>query len=217
MRPPGAFNDDGAGSAMHGEAPPPARSNELNSGPSSSQVARRRVGAALGLTAEKSGARKGLASCRETTACGTTRRSGVAGAVSAGGSGGATSRAAASNPASCSRFRMSARAASDSTASSPSRSSNDVSRVAICARISAIPSRRLSMADRRASLLISARTRARSSRARTATTWNFVRSEGSTRPRCAAASTSDAVRASTGMMPSSSRARPRRCDERAVG
>ena len=160
---------------MQGEAPPPARSNELNSGPSSSQVARRRAGAALGLAAEKSGARKGLASWRETTVCGTTRRSGVAGAT--GGSGGATSRAAASNPASCSRFRMSARAASGRTASSASSASNDVSRVAVCARISAIPSRRLSIADRRASLLISARTLARSWRASTATTWNFVRSE----------------------------------------
>ena len=110
---------------------------------------------------------------------------------------------------------MSALAASDRTASSASSASNDVSRVAVCARISAIPSRRLSIADRRASLLISARTRARSWRARTATTWNFVRSEGSTRPRCAAASTSLAVRASTGMMPSS-RARTRRCDARAV-
>ena len=97
---------------------------------------------------------------------------------------------------------MSARAASDRTASSASSVSNDVSRVAVWARISAIPSRRLSIADRRASLLISARTRARSWRARTATTWNFVRSEDSTRPRWAAASTSDAVRASTGMMPS---------------
>ena len=111
---------------------------------------------------------------------------------------------------------MSARAASDRTASSASSASNDVSRVAVCARISAIPSRRLSIADRRASLLISARTLARSWRARTATTWNFVRSEGSTRPRWAAASTSHAVRASTGMMPSSSRARARRCDARAV-
>ena len=88
-------------------------------------------------------------------------------------------------------------AASDRTASSASSASNDVSRVAVWARTSAIPSRRLSIAERRASLLTSARTRARSWRARTATTWNFVRSEGSMRPRRAAASTSAAVRAST--------------------
>ena len=52
--------------------PPLARSNELNSGPSSSQLANRRGSTVAGRTAEKSGARNGLASCRETTDCGTT-------------------------------------------------------------------------------------------------------------------------------------------------
>ena len=86
-----------------------------------------------------------------------------------------------------------------------------MSRAAVFARIVAIPSRRLSCSARWASVLVSsARTRARSSRTSRATTWNFVRTEGSTRPRSAAASTSRTVRASTGMMPSLSRSRTRR-------
>ena len=66
---------------MHAGAPPPARSKELSSGPSSSQPARRRGREVLCGTAEKSGARKGFASCREITGCGTIRRSGAAEAV----------------------------------------------------------------------------------------------------------------------------------------
>jgi hypothetical protein len=192
---------------MHGEAPPPARSNELNSGPSSSQVARRRVGAVLGRAAEKSGARNGLASWRETIACGTTRRSGAAGGS---GSAGATSTGSTSRPASVCRLRMSALAASDSTASSPSNASNEVSRVAVWARTSAISSRRLSMPERRVSLLISVCTRVRSWRASRATTWNFVRTDGAIDRRSTAASTSRTARASCGIRPRLSwlRARP---------
>ena len=66
----------GSGRAMHAEAPPPARSNELKQRAEqlpAGQAAR--TGVALGAADEKSGARKGLASCRETTDCGTTRRS----------------------------------------------------------------------------------------------------------------------------------------------
>ena len=66
---------------MQAGAPPPARSKELSSGPSSSQPARRRGREVSCGTAEKSGARKGFASCREITDCGTTRRSVPAGAV----------------------------------------------------------------------------------------------------------------------------------------
>ena len=48
-------------------------------------------------------------------------------------------------------------------------------------------------------------------RIRSATTWNFVRTEGITCPFSTARSTSRTARASTGMMPSSSRARARCC------
>ena len=51
----------------------------------------------------------------------------------------------------------------------------------------------------------------REERARRATTWYFVRVDGDTAPRCTAVSTSRTARASTGMMPSLSRGRPRRC------
>ena len=64
---------------MHAGAPPLARSNELSSGPSSSQPARWRGREARCGAAEKSGARKGFASCREITDCGTTRVCGLAG------------------------------------------------------------------------------------------------------------------------------------------
>ena len=148
-----------------------------------------------------------MASCREMTDCGTTRRS-VAGG---GGRGLGRARPPRGPPRDrrpCSMSRRSDLAASETTASSARSERSEVSRAAVCARISAIPSRRLSCSARWASLLVpSARTRVRSSRASSATTWNFVRTEGITRPRWTAASTSRTVRASTGMMPSLSRSR----------
>ena len=85
---------------------------------------------------------------------------------------------------------------------------SDVSRAAVLARIVATPSRRLSCSARSASVIVlSALTRARSSRTSSATTWNLVRLDGLTGPRWAAASTSRTARASTGMMPSLSRSR----------
>ena len=84
---------------MQAESPPPARSKELSSGSSSSHPARRRGGRCRCGAAEKSGARNGLASCREITDCGTTRRSGAAGG--AGVTGGGTSSGAGSTPAAC--------------------------------------------------------------------------------------------------------------------
>ena len=75
------YRSAGAGNAMHAGAPLSARSNELSSGPSSSQPARRRGREVLGGTAEKSGARNGFASCREITGWGTTRRSVPGGAA----------------------------------------------------------------------------------------------------------------------------------------
>ena len=88
-------------------------------------------------------------------------------------------------------------------------SSSEVSRAAVLARIVATPSSRLSCSARWASVLVvSALTRARSSRTSSATTWNFVRTDGQHRRRAATAlSTSRTARASTGMMPSLSRSR----------
>ncbi len=60
---------------MHEDTPPEASSKARNNGPSSSQLARRRAPELLLEALEKSGARKGFASCRDLTDCGTTRRS----------------------------------------------------------------------------------------------------------------------------------------------
>ncbi len=87
----------------------------------------------------------------------------------------------------------------------------EVSRAAVLARIVATPSRRLSCVALNASVVVaSALTRARSSRTSSATTWNFVRTEGRIAPRATSACTSLTVMASTGMMPSLSPCRPRR-------
>src|SRR6476620_5308413 len=202
-----ARRDFGSGSLMHDESPP--CSNDRNSGPSSSQLARRPAALLRCATEEKSGARKGLASCLLTTDCGTTRRSGAAEVAT--GSFGVAGSGAGSSPAASSISRLSDLAASETTASSASNASSEVSRAAVLARIVAIPSRRLSCSARCASLLArSALTRARSSRTSRATTWNLVRPEGRTGPRWAPASTSRTARASTGMMPSLSRSRARR-------
>ena len=197
---------------MHAGASPPARSKELSSGPSSSQLARRRGREVRCGTAEKSGARKGFASCREITDCGTTRRSGPAGTVAV--SAGAISSGAGSMPRSRSISRLSDRAASETPESSASSASSPASRTAVVARMVAMPSRRLSCSARWLSLPAAARTRARSSRSSRATAWNFVRTAGVTRPRWAAASTSRAVRASTEM--TSPLWRTRRCFRGAV-
>ena len=190
---------------MHAEAPPPARSNDRSSGPSSSQPASGVGRGALGRAAEKSGARKGLASCRETTDCGTTR-----GLVAAAGSStGGTSSVPVSIPAVRSISRLSDLASSETTASSARSARSAGSRTAVIARVVAMPSRRLSCSARCVSLRVSsARTRARSSRSSSATAWNFVRVAGVTRPLRRAASTSRTVRESTDM--TSSRSRPRR-------
>ena len=178
---------------MHAVAPLPARSNELSSGPISSHVASRVGRGALGRAAEQSGARKGLASCREMTDWGTTR-----GSVAAGGSTGGSSSAPDSMPAVLSMSRLSDRASSETTASSARSARSPESRTALLARIVAMPSRRLSCSARCVSLLFSsARTRARSSRSSSATAWNFVRVAGVTRPFRRAASTSRTARAST--------------------
>ena len=204
--PAGVKRAVGAGRAMHAGAPPPARSNELSSGPSSSQPARRLGRAWTGRGAEKSGARKGFASRRDVTDGGTTRRSGAAASA---GSTGASSSGGASTPAARSSSRLSDRAASDGRASSASRASSPASRTAILARIAAMPSRRLSCSVRFASVPAApARTRARSSRNSSATAWNFVRTEGVTRAPWTAASSSRTVRASTVRTSPSGRTRP---------
>jgi hypothetical protein len=179
---------------MHAGVPAPARSKELSSGPSSSQLARRRGREASCGTAEKSGARKGFASCREITDCGTTRRSEPAEAVAV--SAGSISSGAGSIPRSRAISRLSDRTASETPAPSASSASSPASRTAVVARMAAMPSRRLSCSARWLSVPAAARTRARSSRSSRATAWNFVRTAGVTRPRRASASTSRAVRAS---------------------
>ena len=74
-RPPGACERGRLGQVHAGRAPLPPYSKDRNSGPSSSQVASRRGPGLRCSAAEKSGARNGLASWREITDCGTTRRS----------------------------------------------------------------------------------------------------------------------------------------------
>ena len=180
---------------MHAGAPPPARSKEPNSGPSSSQPSRRRGREVRCGTADKSGARNGFASCREITDCGTTRSSVRAGAVAV--SAGGISSGAGSMPRSRAISSLSDRAASETPESSASSASSPASRTAVVARMVAMASRRLSCSARRPSLPVAARTRARSSRSSMATAWNFVRTAGVTRPRWAAASSSRAVREST--------------------
>ncbi|WP_242471234.1 hypothetical protein [Blastococcus sp. TML/C7B] len=146
-------------------------------------------GAACGRAASKSGARNGLASCRETTDWGTTRRSSAAGASTGSAGGGSTG--SGSIPAARSISVRSARADSDTTASSPRRARSAESRTAVRARIVAMPSSRFSCSARWLGLLASsALTRARSSRATRATAWNFVRTLAVTEPRWTAASTS---------------------------
>ena len=167
----------------------------------------------LGRAEEKSGARNGLASCRETTDWGTTRRS--VPAEAAAGSVGAVSSGAGSIPAARNMSRLSDLAASETTASSARSASSPGSRTAVFARIVAIPSRRFSCSARRVWLPVCFPwTRACSSRTSSATTWNFVRTAGVTRRRSTAASTSRTARASTDM--TSSEARTRRCFGEAV-
>ena len=126
-----------------------------------------------GAAAEKSGVRNGLASWRWITDCGTTcfsffseNMSGSAGSGSGSGS----------SPACAIIRRLSSRAASETSAFSSSRWNSDGSRAAVWARIVPIPSSRLSWASRCPSVSSeSPLTRARSSRASSAATWNFVR------------------------------------------
>ena len=182
---------------MHAGAAPLACSKELSSGPSSSQPARRRGRGARCGTAEKSGARKGFASCREITDCGTTR----VGGPPADGAGGAVLADAVSSRAGSARrsravSRLGDRAASETPESSASRASSPASWTAVAARMAAMPSRRLSCSARWLPLPAAASTRARSSRSSSAALWNFARTAGVT-PRRAAASTSRTVREST--------------------
>ena len=193
--------------------PPEPISNDLNSGPSSSQFARRRTGTTGAGAFEKSGARNGLASCRERTDAGMTWFSPSSGLTS-------TSRVMISSsglssaPDSSSQSRRNRCATVEIDASGSSRAMRLVSRAAVLARICAMPSSRLSSSARPESARSgSAFTRARSSRMRSAITWNFVRLVGPSLPFCALVSTSRTLRARIGMMgASSSRERVRwRC------
>ena len=197
---------------MHAGAPPPARSKELSSGLSSSQPARRRGREVRCGTAERSEARKGFASCREITDCGTTCRSGATEAVAV--STGAISSDAGSMPRSRIISSLSDRAESETPESSASSASSPASLTAVVARMVAMPSRRLSCSARCLSVATAAWTRARSSRNSRATAWNFVRTTGVTRPRRVASSTSRAIRANVEM--ASLRWRTRCCFRGAV-
>ncbi len=193
---------------MHEGAPGAGFSNELNNGSMSSQPASR-PWALRGAASEKSGARNGLASWAATTERGTTCRS--LRAADTAGRCCSTSGSGSSPPAICiSRFIL--RAESLTSASSPSRVNKDGSRVAVCARIFAMPSSRFSCASRCGSVIdVSALTRARSSRARSAMAWNLLRSISPCRTWVSTART---ALARTGRIPSFSRGR--RCAGRDV-
>ena len=202
---PGSITSRASGSGIVVEAPLPTSSNDRNSGPSSSQPASRRAWPRFWEAAVKSGTRKGLASWRASTDCGTTRRSVAAGSSSrADGSSSSTSTPARSSIA----LRMS-EAWSETLASSASRENSEGSRAAVWARIVAMPSSRLSSPSRLASVSVeSPRTRVRSSRASSATAWNRERTE-TPWPRSTADSISRTARARIGIRPSLSRGRVR--------
>ena len=195
---PGALREVASGRSMHEEAPP--SSKERNSGPSSSHVASRPCTRRRSRPMPKSGTRNGLASWCWTTDCGTTRRSPRPGPASSSGLG---SSATTSTPALRSISRRRSRALSVTTASSESRAKSEGSRVAVLARIVAMPSRRLSSSAFWASVSsVEARTSPRCSRTSSATTWNRTRWPGASGPRWTADSSSRTARASTGTMPS---------------
>ena len=153
---------------MHAGEPGAACSKEFSSGVISSQPARRPC--TRGAACEKSGTRNGLASWADSTDCGSTFRSGrtpvATGPLGASGSG------SGSMPAAACISRSSRRVLSEISASSASRWKSDGSRAAVCARIVATPSRRLSWVSRCCSVSeSSARTRVRSARASRATAW----------------------------------------------
>ena len=156
----------GSGNGMQVASPPYSKARKR--GVSSSQLPSRLVAGRGGGAAEKSGARKGFASWRAMTVCGTTCRVEVAGSAAGSGSGSGSG----SRPAARSRSFLRSTADGDTAAPSASSSSSEVSRAAVFARIVAMPSRRDSIATRSDSdIEVSALTRARSSRTRRATTW----------------------------------------------
>ncbi len=205
-----------SGRSMLAMPPPAPYSNDLNSGPSSSQFASRRVGGAAGAGRSRSGSRNGFASTRALTDGGTTWRSCSLARAGSSGSGSGSSSTTISTPPSNSMCLRMARAVSESLASGSSSGSTEVSRAAVRARMLAMPSRRFSVSARSGSLSGVAGSFAcvRSSRISTAMTWNFVRLTGLSLPRWAACSISRTARASTGMSPSLSIVRVRAEDRR---
>ena len=184
----------------------PTSSKDRNSGPSSSQPASRLAWPRFCEAAVKSGVRKGLASWRASTDCGTTRRSVTAGQLVGGLVGSSSST---STPARSSIALRRSEAWSETFASSASRENSEGSRAAVWARIVAMPSSRLSSPSRLASVSVeSPLTRVRSSRASSATAWNRDRTE-TPWPRSTADSISRTARARIGIRPSLSRGRVR--------
>jgi hypothetical protein len=193
-------------------APPPEPiSNDLKSGPSSSQFARRRTGTTGAVGAEKSGARKGLASWRARTDAGITWFSASSGFAS-GSRVMISSSSESSAPDSRSQSRRKRCATVEMEASGSRSVMRLVSRAAVFARICAMPSRRLSSSARSAGPSSgSPLTRARSSRMSSAMTWNFVRLVGPSLFFWAFCSTSRTLRARIGMMGASSSRERVRC------
>jgi hypothetical protein len=109
-----------------------------------------------------------LASWREITDCGTTRRSTFAGAAAASGSA-TMGSSAACNPVACRSSRSTAVLPSGGAASSASNASSEPSRAAVLASTVAMALIGFKRALRRASLRSSALTRSRSSRTSSAT------------------------------------------------
>ena len=156
----------GSGSGMQVASPPYSKARKR--GVSSSQLPSRLVAGRGGGTAEKSGARNGLASWRASTVWGMTPRAAGPGSAASTGSGSGSG----SRPAARSMSFLRSIAEGGTTASSASSSSSEVSRTAVLARMVAMPSSRVRTEVRSASVLeVSALTRARSSRTRSATTW----------------------------------------------
>ena len=169
--PPGVTSDPVSGSGIEAAWPPAPYSNERKSGSMSSQFDKRpEFDGAAGVSAERSGAKKGFASWACLTDFGTTclATSGatVGASVTMSRSSGSSSAPEASNMS-----RRSALAASLTLASGASKAMSEVSRAAVLAMMPARPSSRLSTSARSLSgTSRSSFTRARSSRTSRAAT-----------------------------------------------
>ena len=160
---------------MQADPPPAPYSNDLNSGPRSSQFDKRIAGKVLVAVLEKSGSRNGLDFRRDFTEAGRTCFSASSGGRMTAGLGASVvmmrSSGLTSVPDSTNQSRRIFCATGLVAWSTSSREMSEVSRAAVLARMVATPSRRLSCSAREASFSSgSVLTRARSSRTRKAMT-----------------------------------------------